>query len=98
MLPSNTSSRLGSVAAVTETESPSQLIPSEIHRMWTSSTPGGATGSVAMSLSSCRCQLVVEHEGVDDQLLAPEQLEVQPAAGRAGQREAVELRGRPACA
>ena len=39
MLPSTTSSMLGSVAAVMETESPSQLNPSEIHRMWTSSTP-----------------------------------------------------------
>src|SRR5918998_2333956 len=33
MLPNNTSSMLGSVAAVTEIVSPSQLIPSEIHRM-----------------------------------------------------------------
>src|SRR3954469_7401278 len=33
MFPNNTSSMLGSVAAVTETESPSQLIPSEIQRM-----------------------------------------------------------------
>src|SRR5919107_5659455 len=40
MLPSNTSSRLGSVAAVTEIVSPSQLIPSEIHSTCTSSTPG----------------------------------------------------------
>jgi hypothetical protein len=37
--PSSTSSIAGWPAAVTETESPSQLIPSEHHRMWTSSTP-----------------------------------------------------------
>src|SRR5918995_6995316 len=39
MLPSTTSSMLGRVAAVMETESPSQLMPSEIQSMWTSSTP-----------------------------------------------------------
>ena len=32
---------LGWPAAVIETESPSQLIPSEIHRMCTSWTPSG---------------------------------------------------------
>src|SRR3954470_8972280 len=37
--PSSTSSMLGWPAAVTDTESPSQLIPSEIQRMSTSSTP-----------------------------------------------------------
>src|SRR3954454_6402767 len=94
--PSSTSSIPGWPAAVTETESPSQLIPSEIHRMWTSSTPGGAIGSGAMTLSSCRCQLVVEHQGIDEQLLALQQLEVQARAGRAGQRERLELRRRPA--
>src|ERR1700754_3757940 len=40
--PRRTSSMLGWPAAVTDTESPSQLIPSEIQRMSTSSTP--ATG------------------------------------------------------
>src|SRR5689334_11561856 len=34
--PSSTSSRLGFIAAVTETVSPSQLMPSEVHRMCTS--------------------------------------------------------------
>src|SRR6476659_10052118 len=51
--PSSTSAMLGCPAAVIETESPSQLIPSEIHRMWTSSTPG-AFGSVAISHSPRR--------------------------------------------
>ncbi len=36
--PSSTSSMLGSVAAVTDTVSPSQLSPSEVHRMCTSSS------------------------------------------------------------
>src|ERR671933_1929693 len=38
--PSTTSSSAGRVAAVIETVSPSQLIPSEIHRTCSSSTPG----------------------------------------------------------
>src|SRR5919202_876506 len=45
--PSSTSSMPGWPAAVTDTESPSQLIPSEIQRMWTSSTPA-AIGSAVM--------------------------------------------------
>src|SRR5215211_555030 len=49
MLPNNTSSMLGSVAAVTEIVSPSQLIPSEIHRMCTSSTPGAAAPGAVVS-------------------------------------------------
>src|SRR5690606_4695758 len=44
--PSSTSSRLGSPAAVTETVSPSQLIPSEVQRMWTSFTGVSVTVSV----------------------------------------------------
>src|SRR5919206_2912865 len=40
MSPSTTSSIDGSVAAVIDTVSPSQLMPSEIHRMCSSSTPG----------------------------------------------------------
>ena len=51
--PSSTSSMLGWPAAVIETESPSQLMPSEIQRMWTSSTPG-ATGSAAIPRFSVR--------------------------------------------
>src|ERR1700740_2134421 len=38
MVPSSTSSMLGWGAAVMDTESPSQLSPAVIHRMWTSST------------------------------------------------------------
>ncbi len=45
--PSSTSSIAGWPAAVIETESPSQLMPSEIHRMWTSSTPDGFASNVA---------------------------------------------------
>jgi hypothetical protein len=44
--PSSTSSMLGRPAAVTETVSPSQLIPSEVQRMWTSSTAASFTVSV----------------------------------------------------
>src|SRR4051812_19177425 len=99
MAPSSTSSMPGCPAAVTETESPSQLIPSEIHRMWTSST-AGALGSVATnhpSISDHR--FVFDLQGVDRQLLAPEHLHVEAAAPLALQRElrerAVE-RARPA--
>src|SRR5918911_5755869 len=40
MFPLTTSSSRGSCAAVTETVSPSQLIPSDVQRMWISSNPG----------------------------------------------------------
>ena len=56
--PSSTSSMPGWPAAVIDTESPSQLMPSEIQRMWTSSTPGGVFGSVAMACPSNRRQRI----------------------------------------
>jgi hypothetical protein len=40
MFPKSTSSRLGKVAAVMETVSPSQLSPAVIHNTWTSLTAG----------------------------------------------------------
>src|SRR6476659_5052090 len=83
--PSSTSSMLGCPAAVIETESPSQLIPSEIHRMWTSSTPG-AFGSVAISHSPRRKHRL-ELERVDEQLLAALERHIEAPAGRALQRE-----------
>src|SRR3954451_15731630 len=85
--PRSTSSMPGWPAAVTETESPSQLIPSEIHRMWTSST-AGALGSVATAHPSVSDQrFLFDLQGVDEQLLAPEHLHVEPAARLALQRE-----------
>src|SRR3954453_227825 len=90
--PSSTSSIPGWPAAVIETLSPSQLIPSEIHRMWTSST-AGALGSVATAHPSIRGHgLLLELERVDEQLLAPEHLDDEAAACPAPQRE---LRQRP---
>src|SRR3954454_5617881 len=92
--PRSTSSMPGWPAAVTETESPSQLIPSEIHRMWTSST-AGAFGSVATAhpfhrrrFVSVRPQLQLKR--FHAQLLAAHDLDVEPAAGRAMQREVLE--------
>src|SRR3954464_1273654 len=85
--PSSTSSIPGWPAAVIDTESPSQLIPSEIHRMWTSST-AGAFGSVATGHPSMRDQRVVlDLQGVHEQLFAAEHLHVEPAARLALQRE-----------
>src|SRR3954449_12417897 len=85
--PSSTSSIPGWPAAVTETESPSQLMPSEIHRMWTSST-AGALGSVATDHPSISDQrFVFDLQRVDEQLLAPAHLDVEPAAVLALQRE-----------
>src|SRR3954449_2314660 len=81
--PSSTSSMPRWPAAVTDTESPSQLIPSEIQRMSTSSTP--ATGH------SFR-----HGERVDEQLLAAHQLHIQAPARRAGEREVRELALGPA--
>src|SRR4051812_22124214 len=73
--PSSTSSIPGCPAAVTDTESPSQLIPSEIQRMSSSSTP--ATGHLLRS----QC--------VDAQLLAPDEPHVEAPAALTGQRERV---------
>src|SRR3954453_17220433 len=81
--PSSTSSMPGWPAAGTDTESPSQLIPSEIQRMSTSSTP--ATGH------SFR-----HGERVDEQLLAAHQIHIQAPARRAGEREVRELALGPA--
>src|ERR1041384_7307395 len=78
--PRRTSSMPGWPAAVTDTESPSQLMPSEIHRMWTSST-AGALGSVATAHPSISDQrFVFDLQGIDQQLLAPAHLDVEPAA------------------
>src|ERR671927_1866296 len=86
--PRTTSSRPGWPAAVTDTESPSQLIPSEIHRMWTSSTPGLAS-AVAIDHPSSRHRLF-QFERLDAQLLAGRHLHVHAVAGGAREREARE--------
>src|SRR3954447_1481236 len=77
-----TSSMPGWPAAVIETESPSQLIPSEIQRMSTSSTP--ATGHP------------FHRQRLHEKLLSADQLYVEAPAARAREREAVEGRFRPA--
>src|SRR5215216_1064518 len=90
MAPSTTSSMPGCPAAVIDTESPSQLIPSEIQRMWTSSTPGLAVASVAMAHTSSGGHRLLQLQRVHEQLLARGDLQVHPAAGAACEREAVE--------
>src|SRR4051795_9920864 len=95
--PSRTSSMPGCPAAVTDTESPSQLIPSEIQRMWTSSTAAGAS-STAMARPSDRRQPVLQLERVHQQLLAADDLELDAPAALAAQREARQLALGPACA
>src|SRR3954471_7261383 len=80
--PRSTSSMPGWPAAITETESPSQLIPSEIQRMSTSSTPA--------------TRHLLHRQRVNEQLLAPEQLHVEAPAAMAGEREAVEFTLGPA--
>src|SRR5919112_3633786 len=75
--PSRTSSIPGWPAAVIDTLSPSQLIPSEIQRMWTSST-AGALGSVATAHPSIRDHgFFLDLQGVDEQLLALQHLDVE---------------------
>src|SRR3954471_4283148 len=64
-------------------------MPSEIHRMWTSSTPC-ATGSAAIPRSSVR-RRVLELQCIDEQLLAPEQLQIPAPAGGAEERKAGQL-------
>src|SRR5690349_17622670 len=76
--PSRTSSIAGWPAAVIETLSPSQLIPSEIHRMWTSST-AGALGSVATAHPSTRHQhVLLDLQGVDGELPPPHPATAEP--------------------
>src|SRR3954471_13117641 len=75
--PSSTSSMPGWPAAVTDTESPSQLIPSEIQRMSTSSTP--ATGHS------------FHRQGVHEQLLPADELQIQAPARLARERETGQL-------
>src|ERR1700750_1243726 len=86
--PSSTSSMPGCPAAVTETESPSQLMPSEIQRMWTSST--------LVSVATCHHSHLFQLEGIHQQFLATQQLQVQAAAAGAGEREPVQLALGPA--
>src|SRR3954451_623221 len=82
--PRSTSSMPGWPAAVIETESPSQLIPSEIHRMWTSSTPCAAVASISASAPrECLLQLQRVHQ----QLLPLRHLQVEPPARRATEWE-----------
>src|SRR5688500_16309608 len=96
--PSSTSSMPGWPAAVMETESPSQLIPSEIQRMWTSCTPGGVLGSVAMEHHPVRRHLLLlQLQRVHVELLAPRDLDVEPAAAGAAQREVAEWAVGTAC-
>src|SRR3954468_18200242 len=80
--PSRTSSIPGCPAAVIDTESPSQLIPSEIQRMSSSSTPA--------------TRHLHHRQRIDEQLLAAKQLDIEAPAAMAGEREAVELTLRPA--
>src|SRR4051794_14885313 len=94
--PSRTSSMLGWPAAVIETVSPSQLIPSEIQRMCTSSTPGGSLGSVDMGPSFHRRFSFLELERIHAELLAGSDMDLGTAAGRAQQGEAGQRALRPA--
>src|SRR3954462_7260647 len=94
--PSRTSSIPACPAAVIDTEPPSQLIPSEIHRMCSSCTPPAGASSTAMRHPSVRRQRILELERVDQQLLPLEQLEIEARACRALQRESLQLRLCPA--
>src|SRR4051812_4874330 len=97
MSPSTTSSIAGRVPAVIETVSPSQLIPSEIQRMCTSSTPGdgwiswypGDAGAPTSLPPRYRDWLVLELECVHVQLVAGDHVDVQAAAARARERKLV---------
>src|SRR3954471_10225094 len=96
MAPSSTSSIDGWPAAVMETVSPSQLIPSEIQRMCTSSTPGGFFGSVDMRHPFHRDLVLLQLERVHQELLALEHVHVQPPARLARHGEHGHAPGGPA--
>src|SRR5436190_13077921 len=98
MAPRTTSSKPGWPAAVTDTESPSQLIPSEIQRMWTSSTPCFSSTAISPS-TRCLKQLgglCLYLERVDQQFLAGLDFQINPVAARALEREHRQLRHRAA--
>src|SRR5919109_317169 len=84
--PRRTSSIPGCPAAVTDTLSPSQLIPSEIQRMWTSST-AGAVDSVAIADPSIRDHDFLELQGIDQELFAADDLDGVAAARAARRRQ-----------
>src|SRR4051812_12390238 len=88
--PSSTSSMPGWPAAVTETESPSQLMPSEIQRMWTSSTATGCSPTAMRDL------LFLHVQRLDQQLLAGDDVHVGGPTSAADQREAVQAALDPA--
>src|SRR3954451_12074192 len=75
--PSSTSSMPGWPAAVTDTESPSQLLPSEIQRMSTSSTPA--------------TRHLLHRQRVNEQLLPADELQIQAPARLARERETGQL-------
>src|SRR3954469_14826335 len=90
--PSTTSSIDGSDAAVTEIVSPSQLMPSEIQRMWTSSTPV-ASAVLTSASTPGQCSLfVLQLQRVHEQLVAARHLHVQRPARRTLRREGAEPR------
>src|SRR5436305_10324186 len=67
-------------------------MPSEIHRMCTSSTPDPCCCSTAMSQPSGRDLHLFELERVDEQLLARHDLQIDAAAALAPQRKAPDRR------
>src|SRR4051794_25770025 len=93
MSPRTTSSRLGCIAAVIDTESPSQLMPSEVHKMGTASTPEGADGpgewpNIGRSpvlMGNILLRLLKLAKGVPPQLLACVSLSSSSPRSRVGQ-------------
>src|SRR5919197_1523063 len=87
--PRTTSSSAGSRAAVTETESPSQLIPSEIQRMCTSSTP--ETGPLSAVVGCTGYLLLYDFKRLDQQFVSRAHVHVDAPACRTPEREPVRL-------
>src|SRR4051794_31307944 len=85
--PSTTSSIEGSVPAVIDTVSPSQLMPSEIHRMWTSSTPVAVLVPTSLPPPGNHRFVVHDLERLDQQLLARDDLHLRPTARAADERK-----------
>ncbi len=80
-------------AAVIETVSPSQLMPSEIQRMWTSSTPGGLCSARHVSLHSVAIALVAPRaRATSTSSSSPRTTSTsRPPQAAQAQREAVQL-------
>ncbi|GAA2250721.1 hypothetical protein GCM10010402_01990 [Actinomadura luteofluorescens] len=69
---------LGSEAAVTETVSPSQLIPSDVHRMWISSVNGCAGAALVIASPLDRLKVITHAVALRERRETPPEKPLKP--------------------